>query len=110
MTLGEYIKRLESANPKQEVSLGLGNPHSWRGSYAELAFEPVKNTTIGEMLVEAKKAIGSTYEGYKGGNYTMTTNTTINVEYYGEWTDGGQLWEMFLDLLLSQNSGGELHG
>lgn len=101
MTLKEYIKRLEAADPKQEVALGLGNPHSWRGSYDELAFEPVGNTTVGEMLAEARKALGATYTGYKGGDYTMNADTTINVDNYGEWTDGSQLWGMFLNLLLS---------
>jgi len=100
MTLGEYIERLEKADPEKKVKLGLGNPDSWRGVYSELAFAPVENTTVGEMLSEARKAVGATYEGYKGGEYTMTKDTDIHVDCYGQWSDGKVLWNMLLDLIL----------
>lgn len=102
MDLGEYITLLEKHEPEKEVALGLGNPHPWRGSYDELAFEPVQNTTVGEMLDAAKSAIGQTMTGYKGGDFVMTESTKINIEFYGNWTDGTQALNMLFDLMLGK--------
>lgn len=106
MNLGEYIARLERENPDKKVPMGLGKPHSWRGSYDELSFEPVKDTTVGEMLADARSAVGKTFIGWKGGEYTMTEFTRINVDFRGKWSDGSQLLEMLLDLLFSDNEQG----
>ena len=100
MTLNDYITRLEQADPTLTVPIGLGDPHSWRGDYAEMAFEPVRDTTVGEMLAAARSALGATYQGYKGGEYLMTGDTTIHVDSYGCWTDGSAIWTMLLDLML----------
>lgn len=80
MTLGEYIEKLESMDPEIAVEVGLGNPHSWRGNYSELAFETVPNTTIGEMLDEAKSALGKTFYGYKGGKFRMSKYSDVHVD------------------------------
>jgi len=71
MILGELIKTLEAADPNLWVREGFCNPHSYRGDYMELAFEPAQNVRVGDMLGDAREALGSTYEGWKGGNYTM---------------------------------------
>jgi hypothetical protein len=71
MTLNELIRYLEKEDPKKVVAIGFNNPHSYRGYYEDLAFEPAKNITVGEMLDCAKGALGKTYEGYKGGEYKM---------------------------------------
>ncbi len=102
MTLGQYINALEKADPIQEISCGLGNPHSWRGNYSEIAFEPIGKTTVRSMLSEAKECVGKTFEGYKGGRYTATLETSIQIDRYGEWTDGTLMWTLFLELLLSK--------
>jgi hypothetical protein len=70
-SLGEVISHLEKLPRDMIVSNGFGNPHSYRGIYADLAFEPKSNTTVGKMLDEAKTAVGEVYEGYKGGNFEM---------------------------------------
>lgn len=64
---------------------GFANPHSYRGYYDQLAFEPAYGVTIGSMLDAAKSAVGAIYYGYKGGSYRM-----------GKWTDvyPRQLWRM----------------
>ena len=77
MKLGELIAQLKQYNPDTEVRLGFGSPHSYRGYYEALAFEPVKNTTIGEMLKHAESALGKTFEGYKGGTYLMDHWTDV---------------------------------
>ncbi len=101
MKLGQYIKMLEGKDPDQKVKLGLGKPFCWRGDYSELGFKPVKNTTIGEMLKEAKGAVGKTFEGHICGKFRMSEITTIHIEENSfDWTDGSVAMKMLLDLML----------
>lgn len=91
MTLGEFIAKLEAVPDKTRVCApGLGNPHSWRGAYESLAFQPVAWTTVQAMLDAAKQAVGANYHGYKGGLYVMQRRTQIHIEDPGRWTDGGE--------------------
>ncbi len=83
MNLGELIDQLKQYNPDTKVRLGFGAPHSYRGYYDCLAFEPVENTTIGEMLEHAESALGETFEGYKGGTYLMDQRTDVWLAQYG---------------------------
>jgi hypothetical protein len=94
MDLGDYIELLQKQDPNKEVKNGLGNPHSWRGSYDEVAFEPVGKTTFGEMLKDAENALGNTYFGYKGGEFVMTPETEVNVDRAGQYSDGFELENM----------------
>lgn len=75
MLLNELIKTLEAADQTLVLPDGFDSPHSYRGYYAELAFEPAHNITVGDMLAAARDALGSTYQGYKGGDYKMTAYT-----------------------------------
>ena len=83
MNLGDLIKQLEEYNPDTKVPLGFGAPHSYRGDYYSVAFEPVEVTTIGEMLEHAKSALGATFTGYKGGEYTMDDWAACYIAAYG---------------------------
>lgn len=84
VTLGELIRYLELLPPDQPVDVGFGRPHSYRGYYEDLAFEPVANTTIGNMLAAARSALGATFEGYKGGDYVMGERTDCWLAEYGD--------------------------
>jgi hypothetical protein len=96
MNLGELIKALEKIENKDAVvEHGFYNPHSWRGSYEELAFEPTKNVTIQSMLDCAKEALGKTYEGYKGGDFKMKEYTDIHISEYGSSDDF--VWEFLIN-------------
>ena len=98
MTLEELIKILEKAPQNLKVPKGFNNPHSWRGSYDELAFEPVENVLVSEMLADAKSAVGKTYTGYKGGEFEMDKRTEVHVSDWGSDYDymGEMLtWYMF---------------
>jgi hypothetical protein len=103
MTLGQYITILTAATkkicPKTILTQGLGNPHSWRGDYYELAFEPVKNISLGDMLKQANEAVGATYPGYKGGEFTMDKSTPIHIDNHGNWSNGEQMTELLLSFL-----------
>lgn len=83
MVLKDLIAFLETQPKDKVVPLGFNYPHSYRGFYSELAFEPKENATIGEMLDCAKEALDSTYEGYKGGDYTMDEYTNCYLAEYG---------------------------
>ncbi len=87
MTLGELITALKKEDSNKIVPLGFGNPHSYRGYYEDLSFEPIKNITVGRMLSEAESALGKTFQGYKGGDYTMSEYTSI---WLAEWGDCGE--------------------
>lgn len=100
LMLGELIARLESEPREKRVKLGFGNPHSWRGIYSELAFEPVEDTTVGEMLDAARSALGATYEGWKGGQYTMSEYSDVHLDYEGE-SNGETLGALLLEYLLA---------
>ena len=83
MTLGQLIEILESMPADTEIR-GLNCPHSYRGYYSDLAFEPTEGTvTVSELLSECKAAMGQVFEGYKGGDYVMGALTPIWVAYYG---------------------------
>ncbi len=94
MYLSELIEFLEARNPDIAVPLGFHNPHSYRGDYSELAFEPLENTTVGALLACAKSALGQTYEGYKGGDYKMEGYANVNISEYG--TTGEEIGPILL--------------
>jgi hypothetical protein len=78
MQLGEVIAVLEAevaAYRDRALPLGYANQHSYRGYDECLAFETAENVTTGQMLAEARTALGTTYGGWKGGEYTMDAYT-----------------------------------
>jgi len=98
MTLKELIERLEAADYDMVVPKGFNNPHSYRGYYDELAFEPAENITVGEMLACAIEANGSTYTGWKGGEFTMGDYTNVHIAHMGEC--GDEVSQRLLDYML----------
>lgn len=85
MTLGEIVERLEAEPEKRRlIPLGFCAPHSYRGYYKCLAFRPKEKMTIEEMISALKSADGSTFEGYKGGNYTMDKETECYLSFWSE--------------------------
>jgi hypothetical protein len=91
VSLGELIAALEEALRRGDTLLGqgFGKPGSYRGYYAELAFEPANNVTVSSMLAHAKSALGATFKGYKGGAFTMSEYTPCWIARYG--TSAGDL-------------------
>ena len=108
MFLYEYIGILESVNSDKKMKHGLGKPHSWRGRYDELAFEPVKDTTIGDMLSEAYSANGTMYTGWKGGDYQMDLDTLVNIDYEGTCDIGDSGWDDMVANIQAEDTGGSL--
>jgi hypothetical protein len=89
LTLGGLIDALAAADQGALVRYDFSEanpsaPESYRGYYSDLSFPPSSSPiTVGEILKEAKDAIGSTFEGYKGGDFTMSTETTLWASPYG---------------------------
>lgn len=83
MTLEELIQVLRREPPGKIISEGFHKPHSYRGYYDQLAFQPLANARVGDMLAEAEGCIGRVFCGYKGGDYTMTLNTDCWLSEYG---------------------------
>lgn len=98
MTLGELIEELSKHPRDKIVARGFGHPHSYRGDYSELAFRPVNSTTVGDMLDAAKEADGTTYDGYKGGEFTMGFYTPVHIAEYGN--TGEEIGPMLLGYML----------
>lgn len=88
MTLGELIEHLEREDPDRVVPLGFTHAHSYRGYYGDLAFEPCEHTTVGAMLAEVRGALGQTFTGYKGGEYTMGEYTDVWLAEWGRTGEG----------------------
>lgn len=105
MTLDELIAALEAEDPDRVLPLGFENPHSYRGYYNELAFEPASGVTIGAMLADARSAKGATFQGWKGGDYTMNGYTDCWLAERG--TCGETIGPVFLRLLLAQRPDGD---
>lgn len=102
MELKSLIQILEKLPPDLVIKNGFDCPHSWRGIYAELAFTPTENTVVADMLTDARSAVGATYEGYKGGDFTMDENTRVHFSYYGSDDDeSGQIFCSIIEALLA---------
>lgn len=95
MWLGDLIDELKKHDPKLRVRHGFSNPHSYRGYYDRLAFEPTANISVEQMLAEAERAVGETYEGYKGGDFKMDRLTDVYVANWGEC--GEELSKSFIE-------------
>jgi len=98
-TLGDIIKTLRAEDPRKVCPLGFLHPHSYRGYYDELAFEPAEHVSVAEMLRAAESALGATYEGWKGGSFTMDARTEVWLAEVG--SVGETLGPVLLLLLLA---------
>lgn len=96
MSLGQLIdalKGVSSSNDKEDITVSFDFEYSrptdfssWRGVYAELALGFAfdgDETTLDELIVRAERSVGMTFDGYKGGGFTMTRDTPVWVANYG---------------------------
>ena len=89
LSLGELILllRLQPQTNAIKIDYG-GNPgslDSYRGYYKDLAISPDGDTekTVAAFLSDCENSVGKTYDGYKGGEFTMTKQTFMWVACYG---------------------------
>lgn len=100
MTLSDLIARLENTDPTLTLRPGFTNPHSYRGYYEELAVEPTESCTVADLLQEMRGALGTTYQGWKGGDFTMDESTTVYVAHEG--STGEEFSSLALDLIIER--------
>jgi hypothetical protein len=106
MNLGTLIDALEALPPTHDVMFDDGTIpykfHSWRGVYAELTlgrdpYGDPQRMSVKRLLGLAKKADGSTFQGYKGGDFTMSRHTPVWADDYGEYNSRGILGVTVVD-------------
>lgn len=103
MNLGELVKILEKEDLKKVVKFGFHRPHSYRGYYEDLAFEPKENVTVAEMLRCAKSSLGKTFTGWKGGDFEMGEHTSVWISTIGN-SGGDKIGPLLLAYMLSYDS------
>jgi hypothetical protein len=91
MSLGTLIDALTHRPRDEEVRFDFGymvpqGLGSYRGYYYHLALGYKENATVrvADLLKELRAAVGQTFEGYKGGDFTMSRDTPIWVANYSE--------------------------
>lgn len=98
LLLGELILKVEAVKDKGlKVFFDFSNAHpaglrSWRGSYEELAIEYEVDgnpLTVEIFLQQLKDAVGSVFQGYKGGDFRMGKNTPVWAANYGDSGNAG---------------------
>ncbi|HEX6939884.1 MAG TPA: hypothetical protein VF158_10770 [Longimicrobiales bacterium] len=95
MTLGALIGALEALPADRDIT-GFGGPHSYRGYYEDLAFEPSEAVqTVADLLATCRGCMGRVFEGYKGGEYVMGEITPVWIALYG--TTGPRLMALDTD-------------
>jgi hypothetical protein len=83
-SLGQLIEWLKAQPPERVVKYGFGSGHSDRGDYSDVAFDPVKETTIGEMLKHAEEILDTTQYGWKGGAFVMNEYVSAHIGEHGD--------------------------
>lgn len=94
----DLIHWLSKQDPDTIVPHGFGEPHSFRGYYDQLAFEPVEDARLGDMLSNAESALGKVFEGYRGGSYLMDEYTDCWISEYGTSQDADKIGSTMLKL------------
>ena len=93
MNLGELIDALaecpaEYLRIAEPMPLTPRSVSSYRGYYEDLAIEYVEGygekMRLDHFLTTLRSAVGETFEGYKGGEYTMSRDTCVWVSNHGK--------------------------
>jgi hypothetical protein len=86
VTLGRMIKIAAEAKGNVRFADGgsPGDEMSYRGYYSDLAFETqqIPKAASG-FLAQCQKALGATYDGYKGCDFVMAASTPLWRASYG---------------------------
>lgn len=103
MTLGVFIAALERYKPDSYIEFdwgGLcpGSMRSYRGYYDHLAIDPTTGEYryVKDLLEHAKAVLGTTMNGYKGGDYVMDEDTPLWVARWGD-TSGTRVVAVIYD-------------
>lgn len=102
--LGDLIEKLRAEGEDAFVAPALGSPHSYRGYYEQLCLEIVGPSMSAAQLAEMleEHCLGVTFEGYKGGDFTMGQWTEVWVGQYGT-SYGDLIGPTLYEFLLGRN-------
>ena len=62
---------------------GFHNPHSYRENYDEVGFEPASDVSVAEMLSCVKRALGDSFSGYHGWDFSFGSSTRAHISNEG---------------------------
>jgi len=94
-TLGELIEKMEMLDPATLIKMQFSElatdftSHSYRGYYEQLAIYPEFRKVdsplcVGQFVRFLKTCLNHTYDGWKGGEYTMFETAPVWVSELGE--------------------------
>jgi len=92
MNLGQFEHHIKSFPEGTIFKYGISEPFSWRGVYAEVAFQILEESMTREQILERiNLAFTKTFIGWKSlDEFTYGNMTPVNFEEgTGRWTDGG---------------------
>jgi len=89
VTLGQLIELVKGTTGLVRFTDGggPGEEMSYRGYYSDLSFGEGPPAQAAAFLEQLQKALGATYEGYKGGDYVMGPETPLWRGIYGSTGD-----------------------
>lgn len=95
MSLGALINALKALPNQDMLVVGTDGAspdslNSYRGYYSDLAIQPSRPgrlNTVAKLLAALEGALGETFEGYKGGEFTMERYTPMWWASYGDCGD-----------------------
>ena len=83
MTISDLLGRLSELQPDLLIE-GLGEPHSYRGYYSDLALARLgKSISVAALEETVGEVLGAELIGYKGGEFLMDEGTPVWVASYG---------------------------
>lgn len=86
--------------PKDKIcKYGFKSPHSYRGYYDEVAFEPASDVTVQSMLDCVERALSEEFEGWKGGIYEYDLSTNVHIAFKGYTSDDDFPLEIFRSII-----------
>ena len=81
LTLGQLVDVLDQS---PDATINLGNPHSYRGYYDDLAFSEESQIAGDLSRLIKSDVMDKTLKGYKGGDFLMDENTPLWLASYGD--------------------------
>lgn len=102
LTIQEAIDYLRTLPANTMLSKAFDNSHSFRGDYSCLGIQAVEGRVMAASAFAdfLEEDIGSTYSGWKGGEFTMHEDTHVYVAKHGSSYGAIPMSRTFLESLL----------
>lgn len=90
MTLGDLIDKIQSLG--DEPMQNIVEAASYRGYYRDLGFEVTDRMVPASLNLQlVTDCVGRTFEGWKGGDFTMDLHTQVWVHIEGTTAGSGRI-------------------